>query len=539
MASLSGFTPASTFQSLIKTVNNLAVTGAVQLSDGNGNLLPITVSSASVLISAPLTASIVSATDNGNGTNFKVGDDVWIGDVNLANTAQITGQQDPTQGFLKFSNSSKNLTVGANSNQLFTGLNMTGSVSVSATGSTWHFAKDIYNSTYLILPNSSSIANDIYLLDTGGVALVDSTRGQLMYVDSSQAKITVNFPSASYPEWIFTKAGALSLPKQGIIYNQQNSAKQLVFDTGSNLRVPVNLYVSSSVITNSIYGSGRFVNVSGSLLISGSLTVNSGSIGISENTLVLGPAPAGGVGEGGQLLLSAKGGGYDSASMWDNYQNKTRLLRGSNAGSDGTITSFDMSTGQLTLLYYTGSGTFAGTAVASLGVDSGGNVITTNSITSYTPTGYLSAYHTASLFGNVENTPLTMSFSTTDFSFGGVTISGSYSDKIKINTTGIYNIQFSAQTTKTSGTSTTFYIWLAKNGVEVPSSNTGVTLAGGANDVAIPAWNFFTSASAGDYYQLRFAVTHNNGVIAYTPSGSAGLTGPAVPSVILTVNRVG
>jgi hypothetical protein len=156
----------------------------------------------------------------------------------------------------------------------------------------------------------------------------------------------------------------------------------------------------------------------------------------------------------------------------------------------------------------------------------------------YAPIAYLSAYHTASLFGNVENTPLTMSYSTTDFSYGGITISGSYSDKIKISNGGIYNIQFSAQTTKTSGTSTTFYIWLAKNGTEVPSSNTGVTLAGGSNDVAIPAWNFYVSASAGDYYQLMFAVTHNNAIIQYLPSGSVGLTGPAVPSVLLTVNRI-
>lgn len=166
------------------------------------------------------------------------------------------------------------------------------------------------------------------------------------------------------------------------------------------------------------------------------------------------------------------------------------------------------------------------------------SVVLPSQTSSFLTPQYLSAYHTASLFGLVENTPLTMSFSTTDFSYGGITISGSYSDKIKIANAGAYNIQFSAQTSKTSGTSTTFYIWLAKNGVAVPFSNTGVTLAGGANDVSIPAWNFFTSASAGDYYQLMFAVTHNNGVIEYTPSGSAGLTGPAVPSVILTVNRV-
>jgi len=157
----------------------------------------------------------------------------------------------------------------------------------------------------------------------------------------------------------------------------------------------------------------------------------------------------------------------------------------------------------------------------------------------YTQTAYLSAYHTASLTVLAANTPCTMSYSTTDFSYGGITISGSYSDKIKINNSGIYNIQFSAQTSKTTGTSTTVYIWLAKNGVEIPFSNTGVTLAGGSNDVAIPAWNFYVSASAGDFYQILFASTTNTAFIQYTPSGSVGLTGPAVPSVILTVNRVG
>lgn len=399
MASLSGFTPASTFQSLIKTVNNLAITGSSQLSDGNGNTLAISLSATDVSVNGPLTASIVSATSNGLGTNFKVGDDVWIGDVNLSNTALISGQQDSTQGFFKFGNTATSPILGA---------------------------------------------------------------------------------------------------------------------------------ASSSIL-----------QLSGSLLISGSLTVGSGSIGVGENTLVLGPASAGGAGEGGQMLLSAKGGGYDSASMWDNYQNSTRLLRGSNAGSDAPIASFNMHTGQFALAKYTGSATFPGTAVASLGVDSGGNVITTNSISGYTPTAYLSAYHTASLVVPVANTPYTMSYSTTDFSLGGISISGSYSDKIKVSNTGIYNIQFSAQTSKTTGTTSNVNIWLAKNGTDIPYSNTGVTLAGGANDVAIPAWNFYVSASAGDYYQLKFAATATNTLIEYLASGSVGLNGPAVPSVILTVNRVG
>lgn len=158
--------------------------------------------------------------------------------------------------------------------------------------------------------------------------------------------------------------------------------------------------------------------------------------------------------------------------------------------------------------------------------------------TGYTPTAYLSAYHTASLVVPIINTPFTMSYSTLDFAQGGINISGSWSDKIKISNTGVYNIQFSAQTSKTTGTSSNINIWLAKNGIEIPFSNTGVTLAGGANDVAIPAWNFYVSASAGDYYQLLFAASQDNTLIEFLPSGSALSAGPAVPSVILTVNRV-
>ena len=75
-------------------------TGAVTLS------LP-----SNVTISNTLSADIVSATNNGNGTNFKVGDDVWIGDVNLSNTMRFAGQQDSTQAYIIFG-SSNGLTLG-------------------------------------------------------------------------------------------------------------------------------------------------------------------------------------------------------------------------------------------------------------------------------------------------------------------------------------------------------------------------------------------------------------------------------------------
>jgi len=159
-----------------------------------------------------------------------------------------------------------------------------------------------------------------------------------------------------------------------------------------------------------------------------------------------------------------------------------------------------------------------------------------NATSSFGVTNYYgSFYHTASILLSVTNALYSASFSTTDFAYG-VSINGSNQDKIKIANTGIYNIQFSAQLDKTNSSNATVYIWLRKNNVDVPISNTGIAIFGGANEALAAAWNFFVSASANDYYQLMFAATDNNTRVLYN---AAPALGPAIPSLILTVNRVG
>lgn len=49
-----------------------------------------------------ITADQFISTNNGAGTNFKVGDDAWIGDINLANTVSIQGQQNSANGYISF-----------------------------------------------------------------------------------------------------------------------------------------------------------------------------------------------------------------------------------------------------------------------------------------------------------------------------------------------------------------------------------------------------------------------------------------------------
>lgn len=153
-------------------------------------------------------------------------------------------------------------------------------------------------------------------------------------------------------------------------------------------------------------------------------------------------------------------------------------------------------------------------------------------VTSY----YGSFYHTASMLNTVPGTPNTMSLSTTDLS-NGVIISGSINDKIKFLNSGIYDVQFSAQLDKTSaGADFIIYIWIRQNDLDVPISNTAVTTLGGSNAKTVASWNWFVSASAGDYVQLMWASDASDARIQYNASPTYG---PAVPSLIVTADRVG
>ena len=100
------------------------------------------------------------------------------------------------------------------------------------------------------------------------------------------------------------------------------------------------------------------VNNNGSSSFNGSLTVGSATTSSNtENTLNIYPPPAGGTGEGGQILFAASGGLYTSASMIDNYQNQFRILKGTNTGGS--------TTGYFTMNLDTGASQFLGPVTAS------------------------------------------------------------------------------------------------------------------------------------------------------------------------------
>lgn len=130
--------------------------------------------------------------------------------------------------------------------------------------------------------------------------------------------------------------------------------------------------------------------------------------------------------------------------------------------------------------------------------------------------------------------PLAILLRTTDLSSGVSIVDNA---QVTVSQAGVYNIAFSAQVTKTDAGTDTVYIWLRINGVDVPDSNTAVVLVGGgAKQVA--AWNFVVPLGAGQQATLMWASLDANARILYEDDTTTPY-GPAIPSMIVTVNQVG
>lgn len=147
---------------------------------------------------------------------------------------------------------------------------------------------------------------------------------------------------------------------------------------------------------------------------------------------------------------------------------------------------------------------------------------------------YLSAYSTQDQTNAGATSVNKMTYNVTDINNGVSIVSSS---RITIANAGVYNIQFSAQFDKTDSGDDTVQIWLQKNGSNIANSNTEMTLTGN-NGKHVAAWNFFVNAAASDYFEICWHSSDTAVFINYIAAATTP-TRPAIPSVILTVNKVG
>ena len=132
-----------------------------------------------------------------------------------------------------------------------------------------------------------------------------------------------------------------------------------------------------------------------------------------------------------------------------------------------------------------------------------------------------------------------MTLNNTDPDSNGVSIVSN--SRITVANTGVYNIQFSVQITKTDSGTDYINIWFSKNGTALADSNSQIRSTGN-DDAFIPAWNYMLQLNAGEYVEIYWQ--SDDLALRLTAQGTQSLIGPppytipAIPSVIVTVQQV-
>jgi hypothetical protein len=127
-----------------------------------------------------------------------------------------------------------------------------------------------------------------------------------------------------------------------------------------------------------------------------------------------------------------------------------------------------------------------------------------------------------------------ISLNTTDYSLGTSIVDGY---KIKVDYSGLYNVQFSIQFVNTDNNIHDIDIWFKKNNSDVAGSNSKFSVPnrhGGTDGHLIAALNFNIELAKDDYVSLAWA-TSSTAVTVEHLAAQTTPTRPATPSAIVTI----
>jgi hypothetical protein len=213
-------------------------TGTMQITGGIG-------------VSGNVWADQIYSNNNGNGRNIRIGDDAWLGDVNAADTTQLSGAQNSNNGYLRFGNVGTEALGRAGSGPLSWGgvLNVSGNI-LAAQGSF-----GTVNATGLINTAGNIIAANI---NAGGVRQTTSasvptirTVGDQWYDSSSDTLFQfVNDGTNFY--WVdvggqtlnvnisAVQGTSLSISGNGTVTGALTTGSTFTVNSGNNLTAIIN-----------------------------------------------------------------------------------------------------------------------------------------------------------------------------------------------------------------------------------------------------------------------------------------------------------
>lgn len=136
------------------------------------------------------------------------------------------------------------------------------------------------------------------------------------------------------------------------------------------------------------------------------------------------------------------------------------------------------------------------------------------------------------------NTPTLVPMTTTDYANGMYAV---IADGIHVQQAGVYNYQFSIQFRNTDTQIHDAFVWLRKNGVDVPATMSAFSITsshGGTPGYVIGAVNFYIDLNDGDYVELWWAANSTQVDMYSLPATTSPYNRPLSPAVVATLSFV-
>lgn len=136
------------------------------------------------------------------------------------------------------------------------------------------------------------------------------------------------------------------------------------------------------------------------------------------------------------------------------------------------------------------------------------------------------------------NTATQITFDAVDYLSGVVNNPG---DGLAVEQNGIYNYQFSIQLLNIDSKIHSAWVWLRKNGVDIPGTGSKFDVPnshGGVAGQTIAACNFYVDMEAGDTIEMWAAVSNVSVIFNAEAAQTTPFVMPAIPSVVATLTFV-
>ena len=321
-------------------------TGALQVSGGIG-------------VAGNVWCGQVYSTNNGNGTNYRIGDDAWLGDVNIADTAQLMGAQNGNNGYLRFGN------VGTET------LGRAGSGALTWTGT---FSATNINS------DNHNYANGTSIITTLSTTITTANTNMKGYVDGQISTTTTAITTANTNmKGYVDSANTIQSTQITTVSSSVTGANAAIVTANTNMKG----YVDGQISTTSSSITTANTNLKG--YIDSANTIQSNQIAGANATMVTsvtGTAPV--VSSGGKTPAISMAAATASVNgyMTSTYASK---LDGIAAGATNVTNTNQLTNGNAFVTASVTLTTAAQTNITSVGTLTG--LTTSGAITSTLATG--------------------------------------------------------------------------------------------------------------------------------------------------------